>query len=207
MKGRKSASKRSGQGERIPHGEPRIMRVMGIDPGISNTGYGVVDADERGRITHITSGSIPTSSRSPFVERLSKIHRELDTLFREFHPQHMAVEQVFFAKNARSALLLGQARGVTLLSAALAEIPVFEYAATEAKKAVCNYGSAGKEQVNTMVKTLLGIQKSIPDHASDALALCICHVNSYRTLQAKTRSMGGPAKGLKRKPATGKGTS
>ena len=93
------------------------------------------------------------------------------------------------------------------MSAALAEIPVFEYAATEAKKAVCSYGGAGKAQVNTMVKTLLGVKKNIPDHASDALALCICHITCYRTLQAKTRSLERSGKDLLRKPETGKGTS
>ena len=161
---------------------------MGIDPGISNTGFGILDADARGRLTHVANGSIPTSSRTPFVERLSIIHRKLALLFQEYRPEHVVVEEVFFAKNARSALLLGQARGVALLSSALAEIPVFEYAATEAKKAVCSYGQAGKKQVNSMVKTLLYLDQNLPDHASDALALCICHVHSFRTAEARGRS-------------------
>jgi len=160
------------------------MRVLGVDPGIAHTGYGVVDVDQRGKITYLTSGSISTSSSVPFVERLAKIHHELDVLFKELRPQHMVVEEVFFAQNARSALTLGQARGATLLSAALADIPVFEYAATEAKKAVCSYGGAGKRQVNAMVKALLGLTQDLPDHASDALALCICHVNSHRNVRA-----------------------
>ena len=95
--------------------------------------------------------------------------------------RYMAVEQVFFARNARSALLLGQARGVTLLSAALAGIPVHEYAATEIKKAVCRYGQAGKQQVSEMVKVLLSVDKRLPSHASDALAVCICHAHSFQT--------------------------
>ena len=165
------------------------MRVIGIDPGISHTGYGLVDADEQGRLTHIRNGSISTSTRAPFVERLFKIHKELDLLFQELQPDHMVVEQVFFAKNARSALLLGQARGVAILSAALAEITVFEYAATEAKKAVCNYGHAGKAQVGFMVKKLLRLEADVVEHASDALALCICHVHSFRTLQATQRCL------------------
>ena len=130
------------------------MRVVGIDPGISHTGFGIVDSVDRGRLVHVANGSISTSPKAPFVERLSTIHRELESVFREFGPHHMAVEQVFFARNARSALLLGQARGVVLLSAALVEIPVYEYAATEIKKAVCRYGQAGKQQVADMVKTL-----------------------------------------------------
>ena len=160
------------------------MRVVGIDPGISDTGFGIIDSDDRGRLTHVTNGSIHTSAKLPFVERLSSIHTALGDVFQEFHPHHMAIEQIFFARNARSALLLGQARGVALLSAALAEIAVYEYAATEIKKAVCRYGHAGKEQVGDMVKVLLGIRNRIPSHASDALAVCICHAHSFQTLQA-----------------------
>ena len=169
------------------------MRVVGIDPGISHTGFGIVDTDGRGRLAHITSGSISTSAKTPFVERLSKIHMELEKVFREFEPHHMAVEQVFFAKNARSALLLGQARGVTLLSASLVGIPVYEYAATEIKKAVCRYGQAGKQQVSEMVKTLLRIDKKLPSHAFDALAVCICHTHCYQTSQATKASLSRAA--------------
>lgn len=157
------------------------MRVVGIDPGLSHTGFGIVDADDRGRLVHVASGSIQTSSHAPFVDRLSKIHANLESLFREHGPEHMAVEEVFFARNARSALLLGQARGVAILSAALAGIPVYEYAAAEIKQAVCRYGQAGKEQVGAMVKTLLRLDTDVSSHASDALAACVCHVNSYRT--------------------------
>jgi crossover junction endodeoxyribonuclease RuvC len=171
------------------------MRVVGIDPGISHTGYGIVDTDERGRLAHITSGAISTSAKTPFVERLSKIHAELEKVFREFQPHHMAVEQVFFARNARSALLLGQARGVTLLSAALVGIPVYEYAATEIKKAVCRYGHAGKEQVSEMVKALLRIDEKLPSHASDALAVCICHAHCFQTSQATKASLSRAAGG------------
>jgi crossover junction endodeoxyribonuclease RuvC len=96
----------------------------------------------------------------------------------------MAVEQVFFARNAKSALLLGQARGVALLSAALVDIPVYEYAATEIKKAVCRYGQAGKQQVSDMVKALLRIDKRLASHAADALAVCICHAHSFQTAEA-----------------------
>ncbi len=161
------------------------MRVVGIDPGLSHTGYGIVDTDTRGRLVHVANGSISTASKAPFVERLSKIHRDLEGVFREFRPQHMAVEQVFFARNARSALLLGQARGVALLSAALLDIPVYEYAATEIKKAVCRYGQAGKQQVCEMVKALLRIDARLASHAADALAVCICHAHSFRTLDAR----------------------
>jgi crossover junction endodeoxyribonuclease RuvC len=171
------------------------MRVVGIDPGITETGFGIVDTDKRGRLTHVSSGTIRTSAKAPFVERLSKIHTELENLFRRFQPDHMAVEQVFFARNARSALILGQARGVTLLSAALVGIPVYEYAATEIKKSVCRYGQAGKQQVSAMVKTLLGIDQKLSSHAADALAVCICHAHCYRTSEAAKKSLARAVSG------------
>ncbi len=165
------------------------MRVVGIDPGLSHTGFGIIDTDGRGRLAHVANGSIHTSAKTPFVERLSKIHRELKSVFEKFEPSQMAVEQVFFARNARSALMLGQARGVTLLSAALVGIPVYEYAATEIKKAVCRYGHAGKEQVSDMVKTLLHIDQALSSHAADALAVCICHAHSFQTSEATRKSL------------------
>jgi len=161
------------------------IRVMGIDPGLAHTGYGVVALNGGGRLEHISNGTISTSSRTPLVERLSKIHRELDNVITDLQPHHVAVEQVFFSRNPKSALLLGHARGVAILSAAMSEIRVFEYSATETKKAVCNYGRGGKEQVNAMVKVLLGLRQDLSEHASDALALCICHVHSHRTVQAR----------------------
>lgn len=158
------------------------IRVMGIDPGLSFTGYGVVDAGADGRLRCLLSGTIPTSSRSPFVDRLSRIHRELRAVFEQARPDHVAVEEIFFARHPKSALLLGHARGVAILSASLAGIPVFEYAATETKKAVCTYGRAGKEQVGAMVKALLRLDEDLSEHASDALAVCICHIHSQGSL-------------------------
>ena len=157
------------------------MRVIGIDPGISHTGYGLVDVNTKGRLVYLDSGTIHCSSRLPFVERLSKIHLELQALFQRYEPQHMAVEEIFFAKNVRSALVMGHARGVALLSASLADIPVYEYAATEIKMAICRYGRADKEQVKAMVRTLLGVQESLTSHAADSLAACICHIHKVQT--------------------------
>jgi len=164
---------------------------MGIDPGISHTGFGLVEVDERGRLEYLTCGSISTPSKAPFVDRLLKIHLQLHRLFQEFGPQELAIEQVFFARNARSALVLGQARGAALLSAALAGIPVFEYAATAAKMAVCGYGGAEKRQVGAMVKALLGLADDVTEHAADALALCICHSHSTRALAGECRGSRG----------------
>jgi crossover junction endodeoxyribonuclease RuvC len=165
-----------------------VLRVMGIDPGLAFTGYGVVDADPEGGLRHVLHGIIPTLASTPFVERLSRIHQELESVFQQVHPHHVAVEEVFFSKHPQSALLLGHARGAAILTASLAGVPVFEYAATETKKAVCTYGHAGKEQVCTMVKALLRLPQDLPDHASDALALCICHIHCHRTLQRTPRS-------------------
>jgi crossover junction endodeoxyribonuclease RuvC len=178
-----------------------VLRVMGIDPGLAFTGYGVVDADPDGGIRHVVHGIIPTVSSTPFVERLSRIHRELESVFQRVQPHHVAVEEVYFAKHPQSALLLGHARGAAILTASLAGVPVFEYAATETKKAVCTYGHAGKEQVCAMVKALLRLQQDLPDHASDALALCICHIHCHRTLQHTPRSMDDrPRRAANRNP-------
>lgn len=157
------------------------MRVVGIDPGISQTGFGIVDAPKRGKFQSLASGVIRTDATLPFAERILHLHRELDGLFQRWQPDHMAIENVFFARDPRSALLLGHARGVVVLSAALAGIEVFEYSATEIKKAVCAYGHAGKLQVQAMVKALLGLDRGVASHAADALAASICHIHSCRS--------------------------
>lgn len=174
------------------------MRVMGIDPGISHTGFGIVDAWRGQRLYAVASGVIRTESRLPFVERLSRLHGELGALFLRWRPDHMAIESLFFARDPRSALLLGHARGVVVLSAALAGIPVFEYSATEIKKAVCAYGHAEKSQVQAMIKTLLGLDRPVANHAADALAASICHIHSHRSAAQKAADclhgafQGGP---------------
>ena len=170
------------------------MRVIGIDPGISHTGFGIVDAPGGERFQALASGVIRTDAKLAFVERISHLHRELVGLFQRWQPDHMAIESVFFARDPRSALLLGHARGVVVLSAALAGIEVFEYSATEIKKAVCAYGHAGKPQVQAMVKTLLRLDKGVTNHAADALAASICHIHSYRSpLPKVVASRCGPA--------------
>lgn len=172
------------------------MRVIGIDPGISHTGFGIVDASQGQKLQAVASGVIRTESRLSFVERLCRLHRELGALFLRWRPDHMAIESVFFAHDPRSALMLGHARGVVVLSAALAGIPVFEYSATEIKKAVCAYGHAGKSQVQAMVKTLLGLERTVANHAADALATSICHIHSHRSpVQKATACFHGVASG------------
>ena len=154
------------------------MRIVGIDPGSERTGYGCVETDGR-RHRLITCGTIAAAAADAFPARLARIHRELVTLFAKTRPDCVAVESVFHAINARSALKLGHARGVALLAAVEAGCTIVEYTPAEVKRAVVGYGRAEKRQVQQMVKLLLGLaQPPRPYDASDALAVAICHVHS-----------------------------
>jgi crossover junction endodeoxyribonuclease RuvC len=162
------------------------MRVLGIDPGTMTTGYGLVE--RRGdTLQAVTFGVITTRAVLPFAQRLLHIHRELRTLLGRTRPDCAAVEAVFFAKNVQSALRLGQARGVALLALAEEAVEIHEYSALEVKQAITSYGQAGKEQVQEMVRLLLGLQESPrPIDAADALAVAICHHHAAR-LKARLR--------------------
>jgi crossover junction endodeoxyribonuclease RuvC len=153
------------------------VRIFGIDPGSVRTGYGCIDSDgTRHRL--VACGAITASSRTSFPERLLKIHAELTTLLTECHPDGVAVESLFHAINARSALQLGHARGVALLAASQAGVPIAEYTPAEIKRAVVGYGRAEKPQVQQMIKLLLGLDKAPqPLDVSDALAVAICHLH------------------------------
>jgi len=156
------------------------VRIFGIDPGSVRTGWGCVESD--GSRHHLVScGAIATSPRLPFPDRLLIIHSELRGHIERCHPDCVAIEAVFYATNARSALQLGHARGVALLAATEAGLTVAEYAPAEVKRAVVGYGRAEKLQVQQMVQLLLGIQQLPgPYDVSDALAVAICHVHSMR---------------------------
>jgi crossover junction endodeoxyribonuclease RuvC len=137
------------------------------------TGYGIVDA--RGNaVTAVAWGVIRTDGNDSFPERLHKIHRELSELILLHQPTEAAVEKVFLAKNASSALKLGQARGAAIVTCSARGIPVHEYSAREIKSAATGYGAAGKDQVAGMVARLLGIREPVPDDAADALATAFC---------------------------------
>ena len=156
------------------------MRVLGIDPGTAITGYGVVEGDGDS-LTLTTYGAITTPSDKPLAQRLQQIYRELRALVSEWQPETAAVEELFFSKNARTALAVGHARGVALLALIDAGLPIQEYKPAEVKQAVAGYGNAPKQQVQGMVKLLLnldGIPR--PDDAADALAVAICHFHSAR---------------------------
>ncbi len=154
------------------------MRIFGIDPGSERTGYGCVEIEgSRHRI--VTSGAIRTPAAASFPEKLLAIHTGLAALIRECQPSCVAIENLFHATNARSALKLGHARGVAMLAAVEAGLPVFEYTPAEVKRAVVGYGRAEKHQVQQMVKLILGLASlPTPFDASDALAIAICHSHS-----------------------------
>jgi crossover junction endodeoxyribonuclease RuvC len=157
------------------------MIVLGIDPGTAITGYGIVKDAPDGRLFEICHGVIRTDSKSPFPLRLKRIHDGIASLIRQHNPQVVAIEQLFFGKNAKTALSVGQARGVVILTGVLAGLELFEYTPIQVKEAVVGYGRAEKMQIQQMVKMLLGLTEiPKPDDAADALAVAICHLHSYR---------------------------
>ena len=179
------------------------MRIFGIDPGSARTGYGCVDTD--GRRHHLVAcGALTAPASTSFPDRLLCIHAGLMALLAEHRPDCVAIENIFHAKNVRSALRLGEARGVALLAAAAAGLPICEYSPAEIKRAVVGFGRAEKQQVGQMVKLLLGLDAiPSPHDAADAIAVAICHIHgstgpvaqAARALPAR-RSPGaaGPAR-------------
>ena len=156
------------------------MRIFGIDPGSERTGYGCVETDGR-RHQLVTCGAIAAHAGDPFPQRLARIHRELVALLAACRPECVAVESVFHAVNARTALKLGHARGVAILAAVEAGCEVVEYTPAEIKRAVVGYGRAEKHQVQQMIKLLLGLDRPPSPHdAADALAVAVCHLHSMR---------------------------
>lgn len=151
------------------------MRVLGIDPGSRHCGFGVVEARSGSRVVHIAHGVISPRATDPLEKRLTLIFEELTEVIRAHVPVACAVEEIFFAANAKSALVLGHARGVALLAAARAGLPVQSYAPTLVKQSVVGTGRAEKEQVTRMVSVILGIPATERSDASDALAIAITH--------------------------------
>lgn len=151
---------------------------MGIDPGTGTTGYGLVEK-QGNRLIHLDNGAIFTRSDEELPRRLQTIHASLAQVIADYAPQAVAVEQIFVARNALSALKLGHARGVALLAAVQAGLPVFEYTALQVKSAVVGYGRAEKGQVQQMVRLLLALPEIAQEDAADALAVAICHAHSH----------------------------
>jgi crossover junction endodeoxyribonuclease RuvC len=151
--------------------------VLGIDPGVANTGYGVV-AQDRGRLVALDGGVIETRAGADVGARLAAIHARVGELLDGYRPEAVAVEELYFGANARSAFAVGQARGVVVLAAGQRAIRCASYTPQQVKAAVCGSGRAPKEQVQRMVQTLLALPElPTPDHAADALAVAICHAN------------------------------
>jgi crossover junction endodeoxyribonuclease RuvC len=165
------------------------MLILGIDPGLAATGFGLIQAGDQGQYQCVDYGVITTAAGISDADRLKILFAELTELINQHQPQSSAVEKLYFQKNVKTALSVGQARGVTLLTLAQAGLPVFEYNPNEVKQTVCGYGNADKIQVQHMVKTLLNLKElPKPDDAADALAIAICHVHHQAFNDAVQRS-------------------
>ncbi len=153
--------------------------VLGIDPGIADTGYGVISVNG-GRLECLEYGSIKTPPNLALPNRLSQLYQELTDLLIKYQPQAAAIEQLFFNKNVKTALIVGQARGVVLLALNQANVPIIDFSPAQVKRAVSAYGQASKLQVQKMVQMMLKLKElPRPDDAADALAVAICGAN-YR---------------------------
>ena len=152
------------------------MIILGIDPGTQTTGYGLIRKDSR-NIVHIDNGVISPKSKLTLAERLLHIHTGLEKIIEKFKPDAVAIEEVLVSNNIHSALILGHARGIAMLAASHAGLPVHEYSTREIKKALVGYGNADKNQVAMMVKNLLKLPEVAAADASDALATAICHAH------------------------------
>lgn len=157
--------------------------ALGIDPGIATTGYGLVRLKRDGELLAVDFGVILTPKDESASQRLVILYNQINEVLARYKPDTTAVEKLFFGRNLTTAVVVGQARGVTLLALTQAGLDVTEYAPTEVKQAVAGYGAAGKRQVQEMVRVLLSLDDiPEPDDAADALAVAICHLHSARTL-------------------------
>ena len=156
------------------------MKILGIDPGLADTGYGIIEIQSQ-KIKMLACGSIKTSAKDNFIDRLNQLHQKLSTIIKKYKLNQAAVEELFFCKNVKTALLVGQARGVCLMTIAEYNLPIFEYTPLEVKQALTGYGKADKNQVGQMVKILLNLNEvPRPDDAADALAIAITCANSTK---------------------------
>ncbi len=156
------------------------IRILGVDPGYAIVGFGVVEYDGI-HFSPIEYGAVLTEAHTPFTERLCAIHTDMEYIFEKFKPDCMAIEKLFFTTNQKTAIDVAQARGVTVLSAAVRNVSVYEYTPLQVKSAVVGYGKAEKMQVMEMTRQLLNLaQIPKPDDAADALAIAICHGHTTR---------------------------
>jgi len=155
-----------------------MIRTIGVDPGSRFTGYGIVEGDGY-KLKHIHHGTLKLPASRPLSDRLKIIFEELKSSIMEYSPQFMAVEEVFFAKNVKSALSLGQARGAVILAGISSGLSIHEYSALSIKQSVAGYGRAAKEQVAAMIQRLFRIDAQIEPNAADALAVAVCHISTH----------------------------
>lgn len=157
------------------------MIALGIDPGIATTGFGVVREERNGQLTALAHGVIETPKIEPLPRRLQMLNQQLRDLIETWQPQEAAVEELFFATNAKTAMIVGQARGVVLLTLQNAGVEIHEYTPLQVKQAISGYGQADKKQMQEMVRLLLNLSKiPKPDDAADALAIAITHLQSRK---------------------------
>jgi crossover junction endodeoxyribonuclease RuvC len=179
------------------------MKILGIDPGSVNCGYGLVGAEEtrfprstvapsgesrclKG-LVYLSSGRITMAATKPLHERLRELFTSLTDIISELRPDEIVIEKIFFAKGIKAALSLGHTRGVVLLAASLTGTPIFEYSPLEVKQAVVGYGRAEKSQVQSMVSEILNIHHQLSPDGADALAIALCHANTQGTLAGLRR--------------------
>ena len=154
------------------------MRVLGIDPSLNSTGFGIIEYT-RNQYSLVTCGEIKPQRKLPFPQKILAIKSGLEELILKYRPQEVAIENLFHAHNVKTAIILGQVRGAALVAVAGSPCRLYEYSALEIKKAVTGYGQADKQQVQQMVSILLHLQDNMPGtDASDALAAAICHLNA-----------------------------
>ena len=164
-----------------------MVIVLGIDPGTAHTGFGVVLSRGR-RLVALDGGVIGTGATEPLERRLARIHARVRDLIAEHSPDAVAIEELYFGQNVRTAFAVGQARGVVLLSAGMSGLPCFSYTPQQVKQSVCGSGRAEKSQIQRMVRALLSLpEPPAPDHAADALAVAICHANGAPLEEALQR--------------------
>lgn len=155
------------------------MIVLGVDPGSIVTGYGLIEK-KNNQMSCIGAGAITSTNKLPFYQRIHSIYQSMVDIMDRYRPQEMAIEDVFFAKNVKSALKIGHARGAVLIAAVQSHVKIFEYTPLEIKQSVVGYGRASKKQVQAMVQVILNLETQPNTDTSDALATAVCHLNWTR---------------------------
>lgn len=167
------------------------MRILGIDPGYAILGYGIIDKVGN-HFSTVAYGSILTDAKMDMPERLCVLYDELTSIIEEYKPEEAAIEELFFNNNAKTAILVGQARGIAVLACAKADLKISEYTPLQIKQALVGYGRAEKKQVQQMVKAILNLEKvPKPDDTADALAAAVCHGHSASGNDRMSRLLGG----------------